>query len=65
MSATYPIESIDILNEVTTMVSFCQSALRAPYLEEEAKDGFHITLDCINQKIENAKQIISDHLKAS
>lgn len=62
---SYPIESVDLLNEVSTMLNFCQMALRAPYLEEEAKDGFHLTLECITQKVENAKQIISDHIKAS
>ncbi len=65
MSAACPIESIDILDEVRTMLNFCQMALRATDLEEEAKNGFHLTLECVLQKVENAKEIISDHIKAS
>jgi hypothetical protein len=58
-------EAVDLLNDVSNMIEFCQSALRAPYLEEREKDGFYLTLECLNQKIASAKQIISDHLKAS
>ncbi|MBN2895037.1 MAG: hypothetical protein JXK05_03975 [Campylobacterales bacterium] len=65
MSAAYPIEPVDVLDEVRTMLHFCQIALRGPDLEAEAKDGFHSTLECVLQKVETAKLLILDHLKAS
>lgn len=60
-----PFDAVDLLGDVSVMISFCQASLRAPYLEEPEKDGFYLTLECIDQKIASAKQIISDHLKAS
>lgn len=65
MNAPHPLDSVDLLDEVRNMLNFCQMALRAPYIEESDKLGFYFTLECIDQKIASAKQIISDHIKAS